>query len=549
MVKRRALRPEAVTLLVSLALILFYNAPLWRYVASITPADAQGFAIRGALGLIILALLNLLLTALAFRFLFKLVATALLMISAAVVYYMGQYGVLIDSEMIRNVYETDLAEVHDLLVPGLWLYLLLLGVLPSWLLWRLPIAWRPWRRELAVKTLIGVGCLGVVAAVALGNYQSLSSFFRNHHELRLMVVPSNYLWAVQGFLRERGPAGEAPPQTVAADAHRSARWAAHRRKSLTVLVVGESARADNFGLLGYTRDTTPRLRSETDLTAFTQVRSCGTETAVSVPCMFSALGRSGYTAQLAQAQEGLLDVLQRASFQVQWWDNQSGCKGTCQRVTFKDLRHRRNAQFCNNGDCYDEILLNGLQDFIDRLDRDTVLVLHPMGSHGPAYFKRYPRRFERFTPVCYSSAFDTCSRQSIVNGYDNTLVYTDYILSRLIDVLRRNQNQLDTAMIYLADHGESLGEYNLFLHGTPYWLAPDQQKHIGMFTWFSQAYQHDFVLDNRCLQAKREQPFSHDYLFHSMLGLLQIDTAAYREHLDIFAGCRTPVPPAVVANR
>jgi len=312
--------------------------------------------------------------------------------------------------------------------------------------------------------------------------------------------------------------------------------------------VGESARAENFGILGYGRDTTPQLDQEAGLIAFTDVHSCGTETAVSVPCMFSNMGRKDYDASKAKNEEGLLDVLKHAGLDVIWRDNQSGCKGTCDRVTLEDVSNFKDPVLCANSECRDEILLQGLQHFIDTLDKDTVLVLHQMGSHGPEYFKRYPKEYERFTPVCESNALNNCSRESIVNGYDNTLVYTDHVLSTLIDLLRNNQEKVDTAMLYLSDHGESLGEYNLYLHGTPYMLAPDQQKHVAMLAWFSDSYQKAFSVDTHCLQLSREKPLSQDNLFHSMLGLLEVNSKVYNPDLDLFAGCRGAVVDGVLAK-
>ena len=191
-----------------------------------------------------------------------------------------------------------------------------------------------------------------------------------------------------------------------------------------------------------------------------------------------------------------------------------------------------------------------MQAFIDGLQQDTVLVLHQMGSHGPAYFKRYPREYEKFTPVCASNDFSACSRDSIINGYDNTLLYTDHVLASLIDLLRKNEERIDTGMLYLSDHGESLGEYNLYLHGTPYLLAPDQQKHVGMLAWFSPGYQSAFGLDSGCLRQRSDEELSQDNLFHSMLGLLEVRTGAYDPGLDLFAravrprSCRRSRPTA-----
>ncbi|WP_192553056.1 phosphoethanolamine transferase [Pseudomonas sp. IzPS59] len=546
MLKLKAVRPEWVTLFASAFLLIGFNFVLWQHLLEITAAD--GIAMGIAFGVMIFAAYNIVLTFLAFRPVLKPVLTALFLISAGVAYFMSQYGVMIDAGMFRNFAETNATEVRDLLSLKLFAYLLFLGVLPSWLLWKLPVDYRRWHRELLSKVVVCAASVAVIGGVALANYQGLSSLFRNHHELRLMLVPSNYIGASAGYLREQVVSARQPFIKIGEDAQRNPALQNRSRKSLTVLVVGESARAENFGILGYNRDTTPKLDKEAGLIAFTDVHSCGTETAVSVPCMFSNMSRQDYDASKAKNQEGLLDVLKRAGIDVIWRDNQSGCKGTCDRVTLQDVSNLKDPALCANSECRDEILLQGLQSFIDHLDKDTVLVLHQMGSHGPEYFKRYPEEYEHFTPVCESNALNNCSRESIVNGYDNTLVYTDHVLSSLIDVLRSNQEKVDTAMLYLSDHGESLGEYNLFLHGTPYMLAPEQQKHVAMLAWFSDSYQKSYSVDTHCLQLSRDKPLSQDNLFHSMLGLLEVQSKVYQHDLDLFAGCRGAVIDGVLAK-
>ena len=548
MLKLKAVRPEWVTLCASAFFLAGFNFVLWQHLFAITSADAKGIALRVAFGAMIFAAFNIVLTFLAFRRVLKPVLILLFLISASVAYFMSQYGVLIDAGMLRNFAETNVTEVRDLLSLKLLAYIVFLGVVPSWILWKVPVDYRRWHRELFSKVIVSFASVAVIGGVALANYQGLSSFFRNHHELRLMLVPSNYIGASAGYLREQVASAQQPFVKIGEDAQRDVASQNHPRKSLTVLVVGESARAENFGILGYDRDTTPTLDKEAGLIAFTDVHSCGTETAVSVPCMFSNMGRKNYDASKAKNEEGLLDVLKRAGIDVIWRDNQSGCKDTCNRVTVQNVSNLKDPTLCANSECRDEILLQGLQGFIDHLDKDTVLVLHQMGSHGPEYFKRYPKEYEHFTPVCESNALNNCSRESIVNGYDNTLVYTDHVLSSLIDVLRSNQDKVDTAMLYLSDHGESLGEYNLFLHGTPYMLAPEQQKHVAMLAWFSDSYQKSYSVDTHCLQMTRDKPLSQDNLFHSMLGLLEVHSSVYQQDLDMFAGCRGAVIDGVLAK-
>ncbi|SEP69978.1 phosphoethanolamine transferase [Pseudomonas soli] len=545
MLKLRSLRTEWVTLLASLYLLIGFNTMLWEHLESIVPPGMVGLWLSLAFAVLMLFAFNLILTLLAFRYVLKPVLIVLFISGASVAYFMNQYGVLIDAGMFRNVAETNVAEVRDLLSLKFAVYLFLLGVLPSLLVWNARIAYRPWHRELLGKLVVSGACVAALGSVALVNYQGLASLFRNHHELRLMLTPSNIVGASIGYASEQVGTATRPFQRYGEDARRDAAWQRHQRKSLTVLVVGESARAENFGLLGYARDTTPQLSKEQGLLSFTDVHSCGTETAVSVPCMFSGMPRKDYDARVAKNREGLLDILQRAGLAVQWRDNQSGCKGTCDRVQFIDVSNLQDPSLCASGECHDEILLQGLAELLDNLDQDTVLVLHQMGSHGPEYFKRYPAGSEPFTPVCRSNALNQCSQQEIVNGYDNTLAYTDKVLATLIDTLRSKQDKVDTAMIYLSDHGESLGEYNLFLHGTPYMIAPEQQKHVPLLAWFSDSYREDFGVDTECLGKLRDAPLSQDNLFHSMLGLLQVRTEVYQRSLDLFAGCR----PWLAADR
>ena len=534
----KPLRTEWVTLLASLYLLIGLNTFLWSHLESILPPGMVGLWLGLAFAVLMFFAFNLVLTLLAFRYVLKPVLVILFMSGAGVTYFMNQYGVLIDAGMFRNVAETNVAEVRDLLSIKCVLYIVLLGVLPSLLVWKVRIAYRPWHREVLGKLVVGGACVAALGSVALVNYQGLSSLLRNHHELRLMLTPSNIVGASIGYVSEQVGSAARPFQAYAEDAHRDPAWQHHQRKSLTVLVVGESARAENFGLLGYARNTTPKLARQQGLLSFTDVHSCGTETAVSVPCMFSGMGRKGYDARVAKNREGLLDILQRAGLAVQWRDNQSGCKGTCDRVQFIDVSKLKDPTLCASGECHDAILLQGLAELIDNLDKDTVLVLHQMGSHGPEYFKRYPAGSEPFQPVCRSNALNQCSREEIVNGYDNTLAYTDTVLSSLIDTLRSKQDKVDTAMIYLSDHGESLGEYNLYLHGTPYAIAPDQQKHVPLLAWFSDSYREDFGVDTACMAKLRDAPLSQDNLFHSMLGLLQVRTGVYQQSLDMFASCR-----------
>eukprot|EP01114_Cavostelium_apophysatum_P023745 TRINITY_DN9049_c0_g1_i1.p2 TRINITY_DN9049_c0_g1~~TRINITY_DN9049_c0_g1_i1.p2 ORF type:complete len:315 (+),score=66.40 TRINITY_DN9049_c0_g1_i1:815-1759(+) len=305
-------------------------------------------------------------------------------------------------------------------------------------------------------------------------FKSLAPTVREHRELRYLLTPTNAVQALNGYLRNRWST-PVPLEQIGRDAVKGNRWAGQTRRTVTVIVVGETARAANFSLDGYARETNPRLAREEGLINFARVQSCGTATAVSVPCVFSAMGRERYDATRAKNQEGLLDVLKHAGFRVHWRDNNSGCKGVCDRVEFVDVSAPSAGNtHCAGDECYDEDLLDGLPDMIRHATRDLVVVLHQKGSHGPAYAHRYPAGFGRFGPVCDSSEFQTCSRDSIVAAYDNTILYTDSFLAQTIDLLRRaaQSADVDTSMLYFSDHGESLGEGNMYLHGAPWMLLP-----------------------------------------------------------------------------
>jgi len=299
-------------------------------------------------------------------------------------------------------------------------------------------------------------------------------------------------------------------------------------RELIILVVGEAVRADKFSLNGYAKETNPLLAKE-DVISFTEFYSSGTSTAVAVPCMFSVFGRSGYSRQKALETENLLDVLKRAGVSVLWRENNSSSKGVADRVLFEDYRSPKTNPVCDV-ECRDEGMLDGLQDYIDRTERgDITIVLHQKGNHGPAYYKRYPPKFERFTPVCKSNQLDKCTDEEVENAYANAILYTDYFLSRVIELLKRNSGEFEAAMVYIGDHGESLGENRIYLHGLPYFMAPDSQKHVAAVMWFSDS----FKIDKGALMAKSGLPFSHDNLFHTMLGLMEIETSVYDKGLDI----------------
>jgi lipid A ethanolaminephosphotransferase len=307
---------------------------------------------------------------------------------------------------------------------------------------------------------------------------------------------------------------------------------------VTIIVAGETARAMNFSLNGYQRDTNPELELR-GVTNFTQTTSCGTATAVSLPCMFSVYGKRNYSDRKARSTDTLMDVLRRAGLDGYWWDNNTGSKGIADLISFASVTKQKNSAYCKQGECLDDIFLGKLDSKLAGITRNTVIVLHQLGSHGPAYFMRYPEEFRRFVPDCRTPQLSECSREEIVNAYDNTILYTDHNLAAVIDLLRKHQGRVDGAMIYMSDHGESLGENGLFLHGAPYMFAPVEQTHVPFIAWFSDGYAELTKLDRHCLAKYATAATSHDNLFHTVLGMMNVETKVYNPHLDVFAACRS----------
>jgi lipid A ethanolaminephosphotransferase len=463
------------------------------------------------------------------------VLAVLFVATAFATYYMDRYSVFINPEMLQNVLHTDWPEAHELLTPALGLHLLLYAGLPLLLLSRIQIRSRPMPRALGIRLLTVAAALALTALVIFPQFRTLSSLIRNHREARNLVAPANYLSAGFRLARSELAAPAGPREVIAADATRSPRPVAGHRPKLLVLAIGETVRSANFGLSGYARDTTPELR-RLDLVSYPRVQACGTSTEVSLPCMFSAVGRRDYDEARIHRQQSLLHVLDRVGFKVHWLDNQSGCKGVCDGLPTERIAGDADPVLCDGERCLDAILLPRLAA-VAAEPGDLVVVLHLLGNHGPAYYRRYPDDFRRFSPTCDNAELSACSDAEIVNAYDNAILYTDHVLAAMVAYLQGLANR-DTALIYVSDHGESLGENGIYLHGLPYAIAPAVQREVPMLMWLSEGLRESTGVDETCLRAGANAAVAHDQLFHSILGLLDVRTTAREPSLDLFAGCR-----------
>ena len=527
---------------VALWLATVGNLPLWQRLVSLGESGTQAAGLVLTLALPVLGAVAALLFLLNWPRVFRPLASVLVVVSAFNSHFMWQYSAVIDPTMMANVVNTDVREVRDLLSWALPLTVLGIAGPPLWWLWRRPQPVQGWWPRLGGNALGLV--LGLVLALVsvLGGYQQLASLARNHKPVRYMINPLNSVYAMARLGAEQLPRQAMALESVGEDAALLAKG--EGPAPLFVVVVGETARAQNWGLNGYARNTTPamaRWQAQGDLVNFPHVSSCGTNTQVSVPCMFSPLTRE-QGGDKAPTQENLLDVLQRAGLAVLWLDNQSGCKGVCARVP--NDRPTPDPALCEGDECFDEALLRGLDERLAALDperraRGTVLVLHLMGSHGPAYYKRTPADRKHFLPECTSNTLSQCAPDALVNTYDNTIAYTDHVLDSTLQWLQKRaaSGQASTGLIFMSDHGESLGENGLYLHGVPYAFAPEQQTRVPMVAWFSPALQQRNKLHMDCLRQRASQPYSHDNLFHTVLGVMGVQTRAYEAGLDALAPC------------
>jgi len=529
-------RPEigsvTVSILTAFYLLALTNFSFWSKGWTYLEGRPTTFA---SIALGIACLYVALCVAVSVKYLMKPLFIALILASAAGAWFMDKFGVVIDIEMIRNAAETNSAEAGHLITPGFIIHMLAYGVLPSLLLVWVKVRHRTFFGKVRGNLTVIVPALVLALVAGLSHARVYAAAVRAHHDWFESLNPFvPVVTAVQFAIGQSGDVNVAAAP-IGEDAHVSDAPVGQRKPRLMIVVAGETARADNFSLGGYGRDTNPELAKK-DILYFPDTTSCGTATAVSLPCMFSVYTRSEYTHHKGLATQSLLNVLSHAGIHVEWWDNNTGDKGIARLLKVHSLIDSGNPAYCSGGECQDQVLVDALDGWIGSVNRDTVLVLHQIGSHGPAYYQRYPEAFRRFQPECRSADFSDCTKEEIVNAYDNTIAYTDHILASVIDRLQKQEDRLDVSMLYMSDHGESLGELGLYLHGAPYMIAPSYQTHIPFVLWLGKDEKAAYSAD--CLAAETKKAQSHDNLFHTVLGMMRVDTKVRDPALDLMSACR-----------
>lgn len=530
---------------IALFVAIFDNTAFFNLVLQSSAADDHQLAIVVAMFVVIVCTLVILLTLAAGARLFKIVAACVLLVASACSYYMSEYGIVFDTSMIRNVAETEIREAAPLVTAGFLLHVGVFGLMPALAVLFLPLRRVGWRREAVHRTCTLLGAALILTGTLYFNYASIASFGQEHHAVRMQINPLYPLYSLFRYATradDKPPTLRSPLQATVAKSR-----SITDKPTLIVFVMGETARADRFSLNGYPRDTNRYTRAF-DIVNFDAVRACGTSTADSVPCVFSHLARTDFTHSQFAEQESLLGTLSRLGVQTFWRDNSTGCKFVCNPNDFEQLATADDPDFCDDAGCFDELLLKDLNELIADDAHDHFIVLHQRGSHGPAYFSDTPEWSKAFLPECRLKNLRDCSLDDINNAYDNTIVYTDYFLAQVISRLKQESDRFDSAMFYVSDHGESLGEKGLYLHGLPYSFAPAEQIEVPMIFWGSPGFYESENLDSHCVAGVARKPTSHDAVFHTVLPLFGIESPAYQPALDVFSTCRSPAG-STMSNR
>ena len=530
------------TLIVIIAIFftLFYNFSFFTNVVNTYPLDGLNIVHFFSVGILLTSLVVFLFTLFSSEYTTKPILIITLVVSSFAAYFMDTYHVVIDDSMIRNSLQTNLSESSDLFSLKLVLYIFLLGVLPSYFVYKTQIKYKSFKQEFFAKLKTICLSLAVVLIILFSFSKFYTSFLREHKPLRYHVNPIYWIYSIGNYINKSVNSGPIVVKQIGLDAKINEE--SHQKvdkTELIIMVVGEAARANRFSLNGYEKETNPLLKKE-EIYNFPNLYSCGTSTAESVPCMFSIFDKADYDYKKGISTENILDVLKHTNYiNILWRDNNSDSKGVALRVDFEDYRTSKTNTICDE-ECRDEGMIVGLDEYIkNNQGKDILIVLHQMGNHGPAYYKRYPKEFEKFTPVCKSNQLEQCTQEEVSNAYDNAILYTDYFLSKVINFLKPYSNDYETAMLYMSDHGESLGENGIYLHGLPYFMAPDEQKHIGSIMWFGgKDIKEDIDIEK--LNSYKNQPFSQDDLFHTLLGLFEVETNVYKKEMDILHNAQKP---------
>lgn len=294
-------------------------------------------------------------------------------------------------------------------------------------------------------------------------------------------------------------------------------------RKIQILVIGESARYDHWQINGYDRNTSPHLVEEKNLISFSNVVSGSSVTTKSVPLMVSRCGVENYLTHYKE--KGVLTALREAGYYTAWISNQEPeSKLAMYHIQDADtiiFSKNQKGKFTSD-DFYDELLIGDMKNIIEKTNKDVCIVLHTMGNHWN-YSCRYPPSFEQFSTGLNKNTFlpNYVSQKDLVNAYDNSILYTDYFLFKVISELKLYAST-ESSLLYISDHGENLHDYDdLLLHTD---VPNHYLNRVPLFIWTSD----DFVKNNgdyysNLIKNKDRPVSSAESVFYTVLGLGGVD--------------------------
>ena len=468
--------------------------------------------------------ISILLLILGQQYVLKPLAIFLIILSSILSFYNHQYGVTVDEQMIINTLQTDLKEALDLMSVGFFIHIFFLGFIPSAIIYFVEIEYGSFKKDLILRLSFLVVAILIITIITFVNFKQVSFITRQNNNLNQHITPLYTLTSTYR-LAKLSLQAESKFTKLGEDA----KLLKHNKKIIGIMVVGETARADRFSLNGYSKETNAYLKDK-GVFSFKNTISCGTATAYSVPCMFFLNGEKNYTQSKAKNQSNVLDVLSFAGVKTIWVNNNSSCKNVCTRIETLNIITSSGGEDKNT--ILDEKLLDTTNQILKNNKGDILIVLHTMGSHGPRYYKRFPQKFAKFKPFCNNDTPQNCSKEELSNAFDNTIVYTDYVLSRLIDILK-DKKEYDTFLFYASDHGESLGENGIYLHGLPKKIAPKEQTNFAMILWLSDQIVKNQNINLSKIKNMANKELNHDYLPHTLLNLFKVQSSVYKKDLSL----------------
>ena len=492
------------SLIVSIYTLIAYHYPLFKLVVNNIEGGANGAIITGGLAVLMLATNFMMCYIMLYllRGVGRWIVGLSFIADAITLYFINTYDVLITDAMMGNFFNTRYSEASGFFSWMAVLYVVLLGLLPCIYTVSRKIDYGSAKM---FGSRVGIALATMVAMVAI-NINNFTWIDRNATQLGSLLMPWSYTVNTVRYYnaeKRRNQKEIALPDATIENTDRE----------VVVLIIGESARRENFSLYGYHKKTNPLLETA-DITALAAT-SAATYTTAGVKAILDHKPTD-------KLYEILPNYLNRAGVDVIWRTNNWGEPPVHieQYQKVADLK----ALYPEADERYDAILLEGLAEIIESSSSDKqLIVLHTNTSHGPTYNTKYPAEFEHFTPVCTTVEMAKAVPAELMNAYDNSILYTDYIIYSTIEILRNIESR-NCCLLYISDHGESLGENNLYMHGVPMALAPKEQIEIPFIIWSS----------DKQMRVKKLEDAGHYNIFHTVLDFLDVSSPIYDPQMTVF---------------